>query len=36
MTTNISMLAIDLAKGSFQVCAIGPEGRVWMPPVWQA
>jgi len=26
MTTNISMLAIDLAKGSFQVCAIGPEG----------
>ena len=22
MTTNISMLAIDLAKGSFQVCAI--------------
>jgi len=26
MTTNISMLAIDLAKGSFQVCALGPEG----------
>lgn len=26
MTTNISMLAIDLAKGSFQVCAVGPEG----------
>ena len=23
---KISMLAIDLAKGSFQVCAIGPEG----------
>ena len=36
MTTMISMLAIDLAKGSFQVCAVGPEGRVWMPPVWQA
>ena len=28
MTTNIGMLAIDLAKGSFQVCAIGPEGAV--------
>ena len=28
MTTNISMLAIDLAKGSFQVCALGPEGTV--------
>jgi transposase len=28
MTTNISMLAIDLAKGSFQVCAVGPEGTV--------
>ena len=26
MTTNISMLAIDLAKGSFQVCAVGSEG----------
>ena len=26
MTTTISMLAIDLAKGSFQVCAIGAEG----------
>ncbi len=26
MTTSISMLAIDLAKGSFQVCAVGPEG----------
>ena len=28
MTTTISMLAIDLAKGSFQVCAIGPDGAV--------
>ena len=28
MTTNISMLAIDLAKGSFQICALGPEGTV--------
>ena len=26
MTTKINMLAIDLAKGSFQVCAVGPEG----------
>ena len=26
MTTNISMLAIDLAKGSFQICAVRPEG----------
>lgn len=26
--TEISMLAIDLAKGSFQVCAIGPGGIV--------
>ncbi|MBG6178609.1 transposase [Labrenzia sp. EL_208] len=26
--TGISMLAIDLAKGSFQVCAIGPNGSV--------
>ncbi len=26
MTRIISMLAIDLAKRSFQVCAIGPEG----------
>lgn len=26
MTTKIKMLAIDLAKGSFQVCAVGPEG----------
>jgi transposase len=28
MTTPISMLAIDLAKGSFQVCAIGLDGAV--------
>lgn len=28
MTTKISMLAIDLAKGSFQVCAVGPDGSV--------
>ena len=28
MTTKIDMLAIDLAKGSFQVCAVGPEGTV--------
>jgi len=28
MTTKISMLAIDLAKGSFQVCAVGPDGAV--------
>ena len=28
MTTLISMLAIDLAKGSFQVCAIGADGAV--------
>lgn len=28
MTTPISMLAIDLAKGSFQVCAIGSDGAV--------
>ena len=28
MTTPISMLAIDLAKGSFQVCAIGADGAV--------
>ena len=31
MTTKISMLAIDLAKGSFQVCAVGPDGA-WTPP----
>ena len=36
MTTKINLLAIGLAKGSFQVWAVGPEGRVWMPPVWQA
>ena len=28
MTTTISMLAIDLAKGSFQVCAIEADGAV--------
>ena len=28
MTTPISMLALDLAKGSFQVCAIGMDGAV--------
>lgn len=28
MTTNIKMLEIDLANGSFQVCAFGPEGTV--------
>ncbi len=28
MTTNINMLAIDLAKGRFQVSAVGPEGTV--------
>lgn len=28
MTTPINMLAIDLAKGSFQVCAIGLDGTV--------
>ena len=26
--TEISMLAIDLAKSSFQVCAVGPDGAV--------
>ena len=28
MTMKISMLAIDLAKGSFQVCAVGADGEV--------
>lgn len=28
MTKKISLLAIDLAKGSFQVCAVGPDGAV--------
>jgi transposase len=28
MTSKISILAIDLAKGSFQVCAVGPDGAV--------
>ncbi len=26
--TTISMLAVDLSKGSFQVCAVGPDGTV--------
>ena len=26
MSTEISILAIDLAKRSFQVCAVGPDG----------
>ena len=28
MTTTIKLLAIDLAKGSFQVCAVGADGTV--------
>ena len=28
MTTKINMLGIDLAKGSFHVCAVGPERTV--------
>lgn len=28
MTTKINILAIDLAKGSFQVCAVGLDGTV--------
>jgi hypothetical protein len=28
MTPPINMLAIDLAKGSFQVCALGRDGAV--------
>jgi len=28
MTMKISTLAIDLAKGSFQVCAVGAHGAV--------
>lgn len=28
MTNQIGLLAIDLAKGSFQVCAVGPDGAV--------
>lgn len=28
MTTKINILAIDLAKGSLQVCAVGPDGVV--------
>ena len=26
MTTEVKLLAIDLAKGSFQVCAVGLDG----------
>ena len=29
MTNKINMLAIDLAKGSFQVCAVGRRGRFY-------
>ena len=29
--TEISMLAIDLAKSSFQVCAVGPDGACVRP-----
>ncbi len=28
MTSKISILAIDLAKGSFQVCAVGSDETV--------
>ncbi|PZX35803.1 hypothetical protein LY56_03591, partial [Roseinatronobacter thiooxidans] len=28
MTSKISILAIDLARGSFQVCAVGQDGMV--------
>lgn len=28
MRTKIRMLAIDLAKGGFQACAVGPDGAV--------
>ena len=28
MTMKISMLALDLSKGSFQVCAVGADGAV--------
>ncbi len=28
MPIQVSLLAIDLAKGSFQVCAVGPDGTV--------
>ncbi|SMC91225.1 hypothetical protein SAMN06297251_11245 [Fulvimarina manganoxydans] len=28
MMAQISMLAVDLSKGSFQVCAIGSDGTV--------
>ena len=32
MTTNISMLAVDLSKGSFQVCAVRLDGTVLYNP----
>jgi hypothetical protein len=34
MTTPISMLTIDLAKGSFQVCAIGLDGACVDAPLF--
>ena len=34
MTTKISMLAIDLAKGSFQVCAIAADGACVDAPLF--
>lgn len=34
MTNPISMRAIDLAKGSFQVCAIGPDGALPRTTAW--
>ena len=34
MTTPINMLAIDLAKGSFQVCAIGQDGACVDAPLF--
>ncbi|EQB30276.1 hypothetical protein M529_20625 [Sphingobium ummariense RL-3] len=33
--TDVHILAIDLAKRSFQICATAAGGRVWMPPVLQ-
>lgn len=36
MTTPINMLAIDLVKGSFHVCARGRDGACVDAPVWQA
>lgn len=28
MTSKIVILSIDLAKGSFQVCKVGPDGAI--------